>query len=196
MHRNAFWSAMVAFSALVILLLAIAPWRDRQEGRSRLDEAIRHVHIHLDWAMDHVTRRWNPFAKKVSSCTPFAAVRWRDSVPEVQVIGIWYELHSLDDVSAEEIVSFCKKTFGRIWRKRFEEDLVIVLMDMGKQGYCDSETGSLTVRRLDTGETLMLTDVAWTNANREAILRTALDVWIANGRDKDPREDLTVGPGR
>ena len=103
--------------------------------------------------------------------------------------GTWYELLSLDDVPAEEIVSFCQKTYGRIWRKRFEEDLVIALMDMGKEGHCDSETGPLTVRRLDTGETLVLTNVAWTNANRDAILRTALDVWIANGRGKDPRDD-------
>ena len=67
-------------------------------------------------------------------------------------MGTWYELIALDNLPAGEIVSHCKKTDGKRWRKPFEEDLVLVLQEMEKQGHFDSETGSLTVRRSDTRE--------------------------------------------
>jgi hypothetical protein len=190
MRKKVFLAAVVALAAMGILLLIAS--QSNPELRRRLDEGIRHANFRLDWAMDHVKGPWNPFAKKVSLCAPFDAVRWRDSVPEGRVKGTWYELLAVDDVSTKQIVLFCKNTYGRIWRKRFEEDLVLVLQGMGKEGYANGETGSLTVRRLDTGETLVLTNVAWTNANRETLLRTALDAWIANGREKDSRDDPTM----
>jgi hypothetical protein len=196
MRRKRLAAVIVGFSAVVILLLVFGLGRNHPEGRTRLGEAIRHVRLKLDWATDHVTGPWNPFAKRVSLCAPFSAVRWRDSVPEVEVKGVWYELLSLDDIPAEEIVRYCKKTFGGIWRKRFEEDLVIVLQGMGRPGHADADTGPLTVRRLDTGETLVLPDVAWTNANRDRILRKALDAWIANGRKSDPRDETVAIPGQ
>jgi hypothetical protein len=167
---------------VVILLLvssgAMAPWLDHHEVQAK-----------LGWLIWHVRGPWNPFAKKVSRCAPFAAVRWRGSVPEVKVMGTWYELLSLDDLPADDIVHFCQKSQGKFWRSLFEEDLVIVLREMGKPGHFDSETGPLTVRTLDTGEKLVLGDVPWTNANRHGILITALEAWKANGRKKDPRED-------
>lgn len=170
MRRKAFWAVAV------VVLVVIVPLSSRE------------VQVKLEWVIHHVQVRWNPFSKNVSSCAPYAAVRWRDSVPEVELMGTWYELVSLDDIPAAEIVSFCKKTKGKFWRKPFEEDLVVVLQQMGKQGHFDMETGPLTVRRLDTGETLVLTNVAWTDANRQAILLTALAAWKANG-EKDPRDD-------
>ena len=150
------------------------------------------VQAKLGWLIHHVRGPWNPFAKRLSCCSPFAAVRWRDSVPEVKVMGNWYELVALDDIPVQEIVKASKQSFGRIWRKRFEEDLGIVLEEMGKQGHFDSETGPLTVRSLDSGKTLVLPNVPWTDENREAILISALEAWKVKGRKKDPRDDPTV----
>jgi len=168
-------------SAVVALMLAIAGiWIGQQ----------REAQNRIKWAVRHIKGPWNPFAKRITLCAPCAAVRWRDSVPEVQVNGTWYELVAVDDVPADEIVALLKKDFGRYWRKSFEEDLCIVLQEMGLQGHCDSDTGPLTVRRLDTGETLTL-NVKWTDANRQAIFATAKAAWRANGR-KDPRDDATL----
>jgi hypothetical protein len=150
----------------------------------------RHVQNRVQWAIHHIRGPWNPFAKRITNCAPYAAVRWRDSVPEVQVDGTWYELVAVDDVPTDEIVGLLKKDYGRGWRKRFEENLSIVLQDMGMQGHCDSDTGPLTVCRLDSGETLTL-NAKWTSANWHAILTTAIAAWKANGR-KDPRDDATL----
>jgi len=198
MRTNNFWSGVAVLSAGVVLL-AIAQWWDPHEVRSRLNEASRHVRLALHRGTNHFIRHvkgpWNPFSKtKRVYGAPFSAVRWRDSIPEAQVKGTWYELIALNDVPVEQIVRFCKERYGRIWRKRFEEDLTIALDGMGVWEHFDSETGtgSLTVRRLDTGETVILTNVAWTGDNRMAILRKALDTWIANGRGKDPRDDPSL----
>ena len=173
------------FLIVVILLLvisgALAPCLGHHEVQAK-----------LGWLMHHVRGPWNPFAKRVSSCSPFAAVRWRRSVPEVKVLGTWYELLFLDDIPVEEIMNFCKRTHGKSWRKPFEEDLGIILREMGKPGHFDSETGPLTVLKLGTGKHIVLSNVPWTDANRDAILMTALEAWKANGRKKDPREDTSM----
>lgn len=191
MRKKIFRAVVVVFSVATIFL-AIAYWRNPGEVRHRLHEVNRHARLELHEFVRHVKGPWNPFAKKRTIYgAPFDAVRWRDSVPEVQVKGTWYELLALNDVPVEEIVNFCKQRYGRIWRKRFEEDLPIALDHMELREHFESEngTGSLTVRRLDTDETIVLTNIAWTSANRQAILRKALDIWIANGRKKDPRDD-------
>jgi hypothetical protein len=195
MRAKRFCAVVAAFLAVILILLAIAYWRDPDEVRYRLAEAKRHVNLWLHRSTRSFTRHvkgpWNPFSKKTSVYgAPFAAVRWRDSVPEVQVKGVWYELLTLNDVPVEEIVSFCKETYGRIWRKRFEEDLTNALDKMEIWEHFGSEdgTGSLTVRRLDTGETIVVTKVAWTWDNRMAILGKALKMQKANG-GKDPRDD-------
>jgi hypothetical protein len=176
---------------IMILLVAALLVGGCVAQSGKFEWVIRHVQLKVEWVVHHVQGPWNPFSKKLSSCAPFSAVRWRDAIPEVQLTGTWYELISLDDVPVAEIVSFCKKSDGKFWRKSFEEDLVIVLTEMGKQGHSDAETGPLTVRRLDTGETLLLKNTAWTDANRQAILITALEAWKANGR-QDPRADPNI----
>jgi hypothetical protein len=195
MRTKNIWAAVIAFSAVVAVLLVIDRWRATHGARSWLDKPIRHARLELKEFIRHVKGPWNPFSKKKTVYgAPFDAVRWRDSVPEVQVKGTWYELLALNDVRVEEIIRFCKETYGRIWRKRFEEDLTIALDHMGVWEHFDSETGtgSLTVRRLDTGETVILTNIPWTWDNRMAILSKALETWKANGRGKDPRDDPSL----
>lgn len=98
--------------------------------------------------------------------SPFAGVQWRDSQPEVKVDGEWFRLISLDGIPAEEIVAFSQRTYGDKWRKRFEEDLVELLVRMGHQ-----PKDSVTLVVLSTGSTTprTLENVPMTEANRRSI---------------------------
>jgi hypothetical protein len=44
--------------------------------------------------------------------SPFAAVRWQGSQPEVRVGDEWFKLASLDGIPASEIVAFSRRNFG------------------------------------------------------------------------------------
>ena len=73
-----------------------------------------------------------PYARRTfPKLSPFAAIRWKESTPEVQVKETWYELLAIDDLEATKIVGFCQRIYGDQWQKRFEEDLVEVLVKMG-----------------------------------------------------------------
>lgn len=100
--------------------------------------------------------------------SPFEAVRWRGSVPEVRVNGVWYELLSINGITCKEIVAFLKSVEKKEdWRqKRFEEDLVEVLTVMGHD---PGTSATLKVRQLDSGQEKELKDVPMTEKNRNAI---------------------------
>lgn len=102
--------------------------------------------------------------------SPFAAVRWRESQPEVKIGQEWYKLVSLDDVRATEIVAFSQRTYADKWQKRFEEDLVELLTRMG---HPPRETVKLVVQPLTSSETRILDDVLMTEENRQAIKAAA-----------------------
>lgn len=102
--------------------------------------------------------------------SPFTAVRWRLTQPEVQVNGEWFQFVSLDGIAAEEIVAFSQRTYGDLWQKRFEEDLVELLSRMGHR---PSDKVTLVVQSLTTSEKRMLADVPLTEANRRAIYKAA-----------------------
>ncbi|MDZ4857445.1 MAG: serine hydrolase domain-containing protein [Candidatus Hydrogenedentes bacterium] len=98
--------------------------------------------------------------------SPFAAVQWHESEPQVKIGDTWFKLVSLDKISAAEIVAFCQKTYGDKWQKRFEEDLVEVLAGMGH-----SAKDTVTLVVLPPGSTTPQTieDVPMTEANRQNI---------------------------
>ncbi|MEZ6070922.1 MAG: hypothetical protein R3C10_11770 [Pirellulales bacterium] len=56
--------------------------------------------------------------------SPFQAVRWQQSQPEVLVGETWFQLVSLNEVAVGDIVAFGRDCYGARWKKRFEEDLV------------------------------------------------------------------------
>ncbi|MES2787990.1 MAG: serine hydrolase domain-containing protein [Planctomycetota bacterium] len=103
--------------------------------------------------------------------SPFAAVRWQDSQPEVKIDGEWFKLVSLNGIPAAEIMAFSWKTNGELWKKRFEEDLVELLTRMGQP---PQKTVTLVVQSLTSSETKVLKDVTLTQANRLAIYLAAL----------------------
>ena len=99
--------------------------------------------------------------------SPFTAVQWRDSQPEVRVGEEWFRLISLDDIPASQIVAFSQRTYGATWRKRFEEDLVELLTRMGRP---PRDTVTLVVQSLTSSDTTRtLENVPMTRANRRAI---------------------------
>lgn len=62
---------------------------------------------------------------------PFTAVRWVGDKPLVRVDGTFYELLVLDGQPAASLVAFAKEQYGRRWAKRFSEDLVQLMTEMG-----------------------------------------------------------------
>ena len=119
-----------------------------------------------------VVAAWLPDFPKLS---PFQALRWEKEVPQVQVAGDWYQLVSVDGVAAGEIVKHCLAAHHRIWKKRFGEDLVQVLHEMGHE--LEREV-DLQLQR-DDGTTVELNRVEMTEQNRQAI-------WEANQGEPKP----------
>jgi len=105
-------------------------------------------------------------AQRYEKLAPFDGLRWNGDVPEVQVGSTWYELVSIDGTSQAEILAFCKKTWRRVWRKRFNEDLVEVLSRMGSP---PGTTVDLGVRDLSGGAVKTLKGVAMTAERRQAL---------------------------
>jgi hypothetical protein len=99
---------------------------------------------------------------------PFTAVRWEQSKPVVKIGDEWFTLVSIDDIPAQDIVSFSRWTYVDKWRKRFEEDLVEVLTRMG---HAPKDTVRLVVSPQGSRETRTLEAVPMTEANRWEIYR-------------------------
>lgn len=98
--------------------------------------------------------------------SPFAAVRWEDSQPEVKVNDEWYRLIALNGIPAKKLIDFSKETFDEKWQKRFEEDLVEL---MARMGHPPGSTVTLEVQSLTSAEKQTLKEVRMTSANRAAI---------------------------
>ena len=101
---------------------------------------------------------------------PYSAIRWEGDKPVVRIGDEWLELVSIDGIAAEDIVAFSRRTYGNLWQKRFEEDLVDVLSRMGHE---PDDSVRLVVRSLGSSETRTLEDVPMTEANRRAIRAAA-----------------------
>ncbi|HEX4143047.1 MAG TPA: M56 family metallopeptidase [Pirellulales bacterium] len=63
--------------------------------------------------------------------SPFTAVRVKEDEAEVEFDGQRYQLVSIDDLPTKEILDSARKQFGKLWEKRFVEDLVEVMDAMG-----------------------------------------------------------------
>lgn len=93
---------------------------------------------------------------KLKKASPFTAVKWEANQPIVQFKNDWYSFEGLGHLKKQEIVTFCKKTYGNRWQKRFSEDLVEVLnglnyipnkqvvLTLSKNGVSKEYTGTFT----------------------------------------------------
>ena len=102
--------------------------------------------------------------------SPFAAVRWNETEPEVRLEDRWYKLVALDGVPAGEIVDFSRATYGELWQKRFEEDLVEVL---SKMDHPPGDTVTLELLSISSAKRVLRQGVAMTRQNRQAIRAAA-----------------------
>ena len=118
---------------------------------------------------------------------PYAAIRWEGDKPVVKIGDDWFALVSLDGTPAEDIVSFSRRTYANIWRKRFEEDLVEVLSRMAHK---PKDTVRLVVRPLGSQATRTLEGVPMTEANRRAIY----DAARARERSEKPLSKKSAPP--
>jgi hypothetical protein len=98
--------------------------------------------------------------------SPFAAVRWQDSQPEVKLDDKWFKLVSLNELPVADIVAFSEQTYEDQWQQRFEEDLIELLSRMG---HPPADKVTLVVQSLKTSETSVREDVPMTDENRSAI---------------------------
>lgn len=62
--------------------------------------------------------------------SPFTAVDWEEDIPVVHFNDDWYYFEKLDALDKDQILNYCKEKYGRIWKKRFSEDLIEVLKGM------------------------------------------------------------------
>lgn len=68
----------------------------------------------------------------LEKASPFTAVKWpNEDQPMVKFKDEWFTLVKLDNHITKELLDFCKKEFDDKWQKRFSEDLVEVLTEMG-----------------------------------------------------------------
>jgi len=160
------WYALVVFIPEKNMVVAVGSndgdWKQAEASAWKIVNASA---IHFQAEGDLESRKSLPteaFPKK----SPFAAVRWQEAQPEVQVEGQWYKLLSLNDVPATEIVTFSKETYESKWQKRFEEDLIELLTRMG---HSVDDSVKLKVQSSESAEARTLENVPMTRANRNAI---------------------------
>jgi hypothetical protein len=188
---NTMWYALVVFIPEENMVVAVTS----NDGDIYSAEAAAWEIVNAGANQFHVEgdaerRKFSPrvsFPKK----SPFAAVRWHESQPEVKVGGEWFKLVSLDELPASEIVAFSQRVYGDLWQKRFEEDLVELLTRMGHPA---QDTVTLVVQSLTSPQTRTLEGVAMTEANRRAIYQSNLESTPARKRNEQPPAPRTAAP--
>lgn len=103
---------------------------------------------------------------------PYAAIRWEQDQPIVQLNDEWLKLLSIDDLPVADIIAHSRRAYGNLWQKRFEEDLVELLAGMGHE---PGSTVRLVVQPPEPADAPQQTleNVPMTEANRAAIFRAA-----------------------
>lgn len=142
---------------------------------------------------------------------PFTDVRWGEDVPIVEIDGEWHLLFSIDGIEVKEIVAFCKKSYGEKWQKRFGEDLVQVLSEMGrapkdavKLEMVETNLSSGIADPLQSTSEHSVKEVAMTAANRRAVRAAAqkraaeeaeLGAWKSNRTEPIGKPDTSAPLG-
>jgi Peptidase family S41 len=114
--------------------------------------------------------RLNMHSQDWARLAAYQDIVWQDAKPEtprVLLDGTWYELLSIEDVPTPELIAYARRTFGDIWQKRFEEDMVEILSGLGRRF-----TGTVTLGLRDPSTQRTLTRPSPMNAaNRSELMR-------------------------
>jgi len=102
--------------------------------------------------------------------SPFTGVRWVGEQPEIEFDGEWFRPESIGGRGVADILEFAKKRWPGKWRKRFAEDLVEVLSEMGTP---PGRKVDLVLVRPKSGERVTRNGVPMTEENRKRIWRNA-----------------------
>jgi RNA polymerase sigma factor (sigma-70 family) len=139
---------------------------------------VKTIQSHRHSNIEDITSRTSPFRDRAKFLSPFTMVHF-DANDSNKVIvaydGTQYQLAAINDVSATDILNFCRSTYGQQpygegWaEKRFAEDLPTVLSQMGHPA--DSDTISLTLIDPQTGEQKTVDRAQMTGENRGAIVQ-------------------------
>jgi hypothetical protein len=108
------------------------------------------------------------FARPSLQISPFTRVRFEGNKVLATYSSTEYELAAINDVPASEMLDFCRRQYNRLWPKRFAEGSVAVLADMGHP-ITASQTVSLTLININTGEKKTIEHAPLTGENRQAI---------------------------
>ena len=108
---------------------------------------------------------WNDPSTKLS---PFTRVRYDGDTIIVTYDGTEYQLAAIDGLPTSDMLGFCRKKYGGMWQKRFAEDLVTVLGDMGHPINAE-QTVDLTLVDPKTGEAKTIKGATMSAENRAAV---------------------------
>jgi CubicO group peptidase (beta-lactamase class C family) len=167
---NTMWYALVVFIPGKNMVVAVTS-NDGDVGQAEsaawkiVEASAKQFDVESD-----ATRRKSLPSNAFPKTSPFNAVRWQDSQPEVRVGEEWFQLVSLDGITVDDILTFCQRTYAEKWQKRFAEDLVEVLVRMGHE---PKDAVRLVVRPVGASSTQTLEVVPMTEANRRAIRAAA-----------------------
>jgi hypothetical protein len=113
-----------------------------------------------------IRTEWNDMSNHLS---PFTKVRYEGEKVMVTYNGTEYELITLNGLQVSEILKFCRGRYGERWQKRFAEDLIPVMNDMGHPLNSDN-TVSLTLMDTATGQSTDIVGAVMTGENRSAVM--------------------------
>jgi hypothetical protein len=114
-----------------------------------------------------VVTKWNNASLLIS---PFTKVRFEGENALVTYAGSEYQLAAINEVSAAEIMEYARNKYKDQWQKRFAEDLLTVLNNMGHP-IMSEHSISLTLVDPQTGQSKDIDNAEMTAANRSAIHR-------------------------
>ena len=108
----------------------------------------------------------NAHAQRISPFTE--VVHLESGIVNVRFQGRIYELVSINDTETSAILLSCQTNYGRLWQKRFDEDLPEVLERMG----LDVGTSiKLELRDPASAEIVRVAKAQMTEANRRAVYK-------------------------
>jgi hypothetical protein len=98
--------------------------------------------------------------------SPFTAVQPAADSAIVRFNGHDYELVSINGLTASTLLEFCHRTYKTWWEKRFTEDLVEVLADMGHP-MAEDKTVNLALKDPASGRVMTIDRAPMTPENRK-----------------------------